>query len=184
MCALLRSIRAQPCQLIHHITNTVVQNDTANLTLAFDCSPIMSSSPEEAVELGEALSALVLNLGTLSPEQIAAFHAAGKAANRNNKPIIYDPVGIGATYFRRKANNGELFKRNHMSASLFFLDLFNAVHMSVIKGNAGEIGALLGSDEVKSRGVDSAGGVFKDPGYAVRSLARTESKPCLDEIFI
>lgn len=49
--------------------------------------------------------------------------------------------------------------------------------MTVIKGNAGEIGAISGLSEVQSRGVDSAGGSFRDPAGVVRELARRESKP-------
>ncbi|EGG09163.1 uncharacterized protein MELLADRAFT_104475 [Melampsora larici-populina 98AG31] len=49
-------------QLIHHITNTVVQNNCANLTLslrnltlALRCSPMMSSSIEEVEESVQAI---------------------------------------------------------------------------------------------------------------------------------
>lgn len=47
--------------------------------------------------------------------------------------------------------------------------------MSIIKGNAGEIGALYGSDEVKSLGVDSIGPGFKNPAEVVKELAQRES---------
>lgn len=40
---------------------------------------------------------------------------------------------------------------------------------------AGEIGALAGSSEVGSRGVDSVGSGFKNPATIVRDLARRES---------
>lgn len=57
-----------------------------------------------------------------------------------------------------------------------FLELLGNVHMSIIKGNAGEIGALAGSTEVRARGVDSVGSGFKDPAKIVRDLARRDSK--------
>lgn len=47
--------------------------------------------------------------------------------------------------------------------------------MRIIQGNAGEIGALSGLTEVKSRGVDSEGPGFRDPASVVKSLARRES---------
>lgn len=81
-------------------------NDCANLTLALGASPIMSASPEEADELSLVVSALLLNLGTLSVEQSSCHRTAGKAANRNKKPIIFDPVGVGATSFRFQAAQG------------------------------------------------------------------------------
>lgn len=78
--------------------------------------------------------------------------------------------------------------------------LLSEVHMSIIKGNAGEselarpfpggkkliifslfcltgeIGAIFGSEEVKARGVDSVGTGFKDPATIVEDLARRESE--------
>lgn len=53
--------------------------------------------------------------------------------------------------------------------------LLNACHVSIIKGNAGEIGALAGLSEVQSRGVDSVGKGFKDPATVVKTLAARES---------
>jgi thiamine-phosphate diphosphorylase/hydroxyethylthiazole kinase len=50
----------------------------------------------------------------------------------------------------------------------------NDVHLDIIKGNAGEIGRLAGSEEAKALGVDSVGS-FKDPGEVVKGLARKES---------
>lgn len=47
--------------------------------------------------------------------------------------------------------------------------------MAIIKGNAGEIGALSGSEEVKARGVDSVGDGFKNPIKVVKDLALRES---------
>lgn len=60
-------------------------------------------------------------------------------------------------------------------SSLAHADLLNACHVSIIKGNAGEIGALAGLSEVQSRGVDSVGKGFKDPATVVRTLAARES---------
>ncbi|GAA5966136.1 hypothetical protein JCM8115_003035 [Rhodotorula mucilaginosa] len=153
---LLRSEEKKP--LVHHITNTVVQNDCANLTLALAASPIMSTSPIEAPTLSKFISCLLLNLGTITEPVLEAQKIAGEAANEGRKPVVFDPVGVGATPYRKK------------SAS----DLLNACHVSIIKGNAGEIGALAGLSEVQSRGVDSVGKGFKDPATVVRTLAARE----------
>ncbi|KAL8283419.1 hypothetical protein RQP46_005829 [Phenoliferia psychrophenolica] len=180
-CSLLVKLRHGPNPLIHHITNDVVMNgtslklleppstirrltsaslspDTANLTLAFGGSPIMSGFALEAAEFSTHIAALVINLGTLSIPQCEAHMQAGLAAKRNGKPVIFDPVGVGATSFRRGITN----------------TLCSDVHMNIIKGNAAEIGALTGSLEVQTRGVDSVGPGFKDPSTIVRNLARRE----------
>ncbi|GAA6055605.1 hypothetical protein JCM3770_006721 [Rhodotorula araucariae] len=156
MLRVLRAGESKP--LVHHITNQVVMNDSANVTLAFHASPIMSASPDEAPHLSQLISCLLLNLGTITEAQIATQKVAGAAANRNDKPVVFDPVGVGATEYRKK------------SAS----DLLNACHVSIIKGNAGEIGALAGLSEVQVRGVDSVGRGFKDPATVVRTLAARE----------
>ena len=158
-CKLLRELRETEPRVCQNITNQVVMNDTANLTLAFSSSPIMSSSAEEAKDLSTILGALVLNMGTLTPAQVAGATVAGQAANRGGKPIVFDPVGVGASGFRKKT----------------MAQLMDDVHMTVLKGNAGEIGAIAGLTEVKSRGVDSSGPGFKDPATVVRDLARRES---------
>lgn len=159
-CRQLATLRSGPSPLIHHITNLVVQNDSANLTLALHASPICSGSAQEADELSQVIGALLINFGTISDQQIKAMLTAGTAANRNGKPIVFDPVGVGATTYRREGAQ----------------DMLNSVHFSIIKGNAGEIGALAGSDEVKARGVDSVGEGFQNPGKLVRDLARKESR--------
>ncbi|PRQ73460.1 thiamine biosynthetic bifunctional enzyme Thi4 [Rhodotorula toruloides] len=156
---LLRILKdGEKTPLVHHITNFVVMNDTANLTLAFGASPIMSASPDEAPHLSQLISCLLLNLGTITEAQLNAQKIAGAAANKNRKPVVFDPVGVGATEYRKK------------SAS----DLLNTCHVSIIKGNAGEIGALSGLSEVKARGVDSVGKGFKDPATVVKTLAARE----------
>ncbi|GAA6061137.1 hypothetical protein JCM10212_001737 [Sporobolomyces blumeae] len=156
---MVKSLKAgEKGPLVHHITNQVVMNDCANLTLALSGSPIMSSSPDEAPSLSKLISCLLLNLGTITEAQITTQKIAGEAANRNGKPVVFDPVGVGATAYRKQ------------SAS----NLLNACHVSIIKGNAGEIGALAGSSEVQARGVDSVGKGFKDPATIVKSLAGRE----------
>ncbi|KAK9898043.1 thiamine biosynthetic bifunctional enzyme Thi4 [Cystobasidium minutum MCA 4210] len=158
MSALFSQLRATEPAVCHNITNQVVMNDTANLTLAFSSSPIMSGSPEEMADLGKIIGALVLNMGTLNERQVQAATIAGQTANKLRKPVILDPVGVGASQYRKGTMS----------------QLMDDIHMTVIKGNAGEIGAISGLSEVQTRGVDSAGGTFKDPAAVVRELARRE----------
>lgn len=53
--------------LIHHITNWVTIYDCANITRAFGALPVMAHAREEAAEMAGIASALVLNIGTLTP---------------------------------------------------------------------------------------------------------------------
>ncbi|KAH8083795.1 Hydroxyethylthiazole kinase [Cristinia sonorae] len=142
--------------LVHQITNNVVTNQSANATLALGASPIMATSPEEMEDLSKAIGALLVNFGTI--KDLDGMLEAGRNANINRKPIVFDPVGVGATSFRRSSAN----------------ELLNTWQATVIKGNAGELAALANSSEVKARGVDSVGSGFANPAQFVRDLARAE----------
>jgi hydroxyethylthiazole kinase len=143
--------------LIHHITNWVVMNDTANATLALGALPVMAHAREEVEEMVGMAGALVLNPGTLFPDLVEAMVMAGKRANERKVPIVYDPVGVGATRYRN-----ETAER-----------LLKELHVDVIRGNSGEIGALAGAGGVV-KGVESVEGVA-DPHAVARELARRHS---------
>jgi len=139
--------------LVHHITNFVVMNDTANATLALGALPVMAHAKEEVAEMVGAAGALVLNPGTLSPEWVEAMLVAGKRANELGVPVVYDPVGVGATRLRNET--GERFLAE--------------LKLAVVRGNSGEVGHLAGAGgEVK--GVESVQGVA-DPVLVARNLA-------------
>jgi hydroxyethylthiazole kinase len=89
--------------LVHHITNFVSMNAVANITLCIGALPVMAHAKEEVEEMVDAASALVLNLGTLWPDQVDAMLMAGRRANQRNIPIVLDPVGAGATQLRTKS---------------------------------------------------------------------------------
>jgi hydroxyethylthiazole kinase len=140
--------------LIHHITNFVVMNDTANATLAIGALPVMAHAKEEVAEMVGAAGALVLNPGTLTPEWVEAMLIAGKRANELGVPIVYDPVGVGATKLRNETGQK-------------FLD---QLRLSVIRGNSGEVGALAGAGGTV-KGVESVEDV-KDPTAVAKMLAQ------------
>lgn len=143
--------------LVHHITNYVTVNDCANITLCAGGAPVMAHAPEEVEEMVALAGALVLNIGTLAPDQIEAMLRAGAAANRRKIPIVLDPVGVGATVLRTASARR----------------LLDNLEIRILKGNAGEIGVLAGAD-ARVRGVDSAGLAGDLPAIA-RDLARRES---------
>jgi hydroxyethylthiazole kinase len=140
--------------LIHHITNFVVMNDTANLTLALGALPVMAHAKEEVAEMVAAAGALVLNPGTLTPEWVESMLIAGRRANELAIPVIYDPVGVGATKLR--SETGQRF--------------LGTLHLAVVRGNSGEVGSLAGAGGLV-KGVESVEGV-KDPVQVARSLAQ------------
>ncbi|MDR3590340.1 MAG: hydroxyethylthiazole kinase [Negativicutes bacterium] len=139
--------------LVYNITNTVVTNFTANVLLAVGASPIMSEGEQEAEELAKIAGVLVLNIGTLHPRQVDYFLKAGQSANACGTPVVFDPVGAGATSYRN--TNADR--------------IIHDIKLALIRGNYGEISFLAGlSGRVK--GVDSLGGDLDTE--TVQGLAR------------
>ncbi|MCK9323515.1 MAG: hydroxyethylthiazole kinase [Candidatus Methanomethylophilaceae archaeon] len=140
--------------LVHQMTNYVTVNDCANITICAGGSPVMSDAKEDVEDMVSIASALVLNIGTLNSRTNESMILAGKTANELNIPVILDPVGVGATRFRTKTAE----------------DILDSVRISVIKGNAGEIGILAGSGGVV-KGVDSISG-SDNAEETVKALSR------------
>ena len=134
---ILSAVR-QKRPLVHFITNYVTVNDCANMTLALGGSPIMADELREVEQIVGHCSALVLNIGTLSERTVQSMLAAGKEANRLGRPVVFDPVGVGASRFR-----------NETAAMLL-----REVRFDVIKGNISEI-AYLAEGIGTTKGVDA-----------------------------
>lgn len=131
--------------LVHHITNYVTVNDCANMAICAGAAPVMADAMEEMADMVSIAGALVLNIGTLNDRLVGSMIAAGRRANELDIPVIVDPVGAGATKYRT-----ETVKR-----------LLEELDVAVLKGNAGEIATMAGSD-AKVVGVDSHG-ISGDP---------------------
>jgi hydroxyethylthiazole kinase len=157
LCEKIAQLREQIRQqkpLLHHITNFVVMNDTANVTLHIGGLPVMAHAREEVAEMVGAAGALVLNPGTLTPGWVESMLIAGRRANELGIPIILDPVGAGATSLRTESN----------------LRLLDELKIAVVRGNSGEIGALTGLGGVV-KGVEAVVEV-EQPEEVARALAR------------
>ncbi|MFO1421294.1 MAG: hydroxyethylthiazole kinase [Candidatus Competibacteraceae bacterium] len=142
--------------LVHNITNFVVMNNTANALLALGASPAMIHSSDEVEDFVAISQALVVNIGTLYSEQIAACKLAAMRAKAAGVPWILDPVGAGATPYRRAAA-GALAR----------------LAPSAIRGNGSEILALAQQTQAgQGRGVDSLDG-SETALEAARQLAAT-----------
>ncbi|RYP03479.1 hypothetical protein DL764_005120 [Monosporascus ibericus] len=160
---LVRAVAART-PLSHNMTNLVVQNLAANVALAVGASPIMANYGEEAADLARLGGALVVNMGTVTPEGLVNYLKALAAYNGAGRPVVYDPVGAGATAVRRAATK----------------TILGAGYIDVLKGNQSEIQACIAASGMsddqtaeaqQQRGVDSGpgeadatklGGVIRD----------------------
>lgn len=141
--------------LVLHYTNNVTITDCANTTLAIGASPLMSFSYEEVDDIVKVSSSVVINMGTMNSELLELFVLAGKSANKYNKPVILDPVGVFATKARTELVN----------------KLLNEVKFDVVRGNISEI-QFLGGLDVNGKGVDS----FDDGSDAIEIVREVAKK--------
>jgi hydroxyethylthiazole kinase len=157
LCERLEQVR-EAAPLVHHITNYVTANDCANATLAIGASPVMADDPAEAAEMAGIASALVVNIGTLNARTVESMIASGRAACERRIPIIFDPVGVGATAFR-----------NETAARLM-----RDIRPSVIRGNASEVLRLGGAD-IRTKGVDAGVSGIRDLAGTVSAIRHLRS---------
>ncbi|HLR18762.1 MAG TPA: hydroxyethylthiazole kinase [Staphylococcus sp.] len=124
--------------LIICYTNDVVKNFTANGLLSLGASPAMSEAPEEALDMLTHANALLINIGTLTKGREADVFKIAKTANELGTPIVFDPVAVGASQYRKE----------------FCKSFLSEIKVAVIKGNASEILTLIDSD-TQMKGTDS-----------------------------
>ena len=110
---------------------------TANILLALGASPLMAHAQEELADIIQLAQALVINIGTLDKTWLSSIEIAQQAALKRNIPIVFDPVGAGASSYRTTAALN-IIKRG----------------VNVIRGNASEIMALLDTS-ITTKGVES-----------------------------
>jgi hydroxyethylthiazole kinase len=134
---LLDRVRQQK-PVMHHLTNWVTIYDCAQVVKTLGASPVMAHAQEEVAEMAQIASALVLNIGTLTVDFVAAMKLAAQSANRKGIPVVLDVCGAGATAMRDRKS----------------LELLNEVRINVIKGNASEVARISG-ESVKTLGVDA-----------------------------
>jgi hydroxyethylthiazole kinase len=105
-------------------------------------SPVMAHAIGEVEEMVSHAGALVLNIGTLTEEWVAAMIAAGRKATEKKIPIVLDPVGSGATRLRTESAR----------------KILSQTRVSVLRGNASEILSLQ-DENSRTKGVDAVHGV-------------------------
>lgn len=146
--ARLTAVREQ-VPLVHNITNFVVMNNTANALLAVGASPAMVHSIDEVEDFVAISQALVVNIGTLYSEQVAACKLVVARAKSVGVPWVLDPVGAGATPYRQMvasalARLGPQVIRGNGSEILTLLRLLGLSAMRVGEGRG--VDSLHGSD--------------------------------------
>jgi hydroxyethylthiazole kinase len=150
---LLKAVRTRR-PVVHAITNWVTGGDVANALQALGARPVLAVSSEEAAEVTAQSDALLLNMGTPDRDRIEAMVRSGRRANELGKPVVFDPVGAGASRFREEACRR----------------ILEELRLTVIRGNRAEIGFLAGQGG-HLRGIDAVAGP-DDLAKAVRILSR------------
>ena len=123
---------------IHILNNYITAESVVNAVLSVGAVAIGGDALLECAQITERSDALVINTGTPAPSRLDVFLSSGKRANELDIPIVLDPVGAGATDFRR-----DMLKT-----------LLNEVHFSCIRGNASEIRALINILKISKKAVD------------------------------
>lgn len=126
---------------VHCLTNVVTMQDVANMLLASGGSAIMAQDEKEMEEITQISSETLLNMGVPSDEKIAAYIVAGKTANRLGHPVVFDPVGVGASNYRKSCAE----------------EILKNVNPDIIRCNQEEAKVLLELNrEIRSNGVESS----------------------------
>ncbi|MFY4814862.1 hydroxyethylthiazole kinase [Haloarcula sp. AONF1] len=146
---------AEESPLVNAVTNDVTVNDVAQTILHWGGLPVMSDDEREVGDMVAGAQACLLNMGTVSETGEATMLEAGESANDHGVPVVVDPVGVGATPTRNRVAER----------------LVTELDAAVVKGNYGEITALVG-DEAEVRGVESIG-EYSDIATTAVAVAQT-----------
>ena len=143
---------------VHCLTNPVSMQDVANILLAAGGSAIMAQNPAEVQEITAFCQVTLLNTGVPDGEKIRACILAGKKANELGHPVVLDPVGVGASTFRKEMLEW----------------LLTEVQPTVIRCNQEEACTLLHTRGGISGGVESAVTVGSEEQEQIaRAMAKT-----------
>lgn len=126
--------------VVHVLTNYVTVKDVVNIILASGAAAICADAPEEATDITSLCDGLLINLGTPSVSKAETMLLSGRRANEKGIPVMLDPVGAGASDFRRR----------------ILQNLLHGIRFTCVRGNMSEI-AALSHIAFTSRGVEDAG---------------------------
>lgn len=126
--------------LVHMIPNYVTAALCADGISAIGGRPLMAQAAEEVEEITGSACGLAVNLGQPSNEKYKACARGFETAGEKGIPAVLDPVGAGASGYRRDAA----------------ARLFSIPWSGVLKGNSSEIHTVL-TGSLAYTGVDSVG---------------------------
>lgn len=107
------------------LTNTVAQNITANMLLAFGAIPSMAIHVDEVAAMARGAGAILINIGTINAESELAIPKLLEVARDQAKPLVFDPVFVELSPLRQ-----------HVARDVLLLPNI------VLRGNATEMAAL------------------------------------------
>lgn len=126
---------AQSRPRVQCLTNTVAQNITANMLLAFGAIPSMAIHVDEVAAMAEGAGAILINIGTINAESELAIPKLLEVARDRGKPVVFDPVFVELSPLRR-----------HIAGQVLRLPDI------LVRGNATEM-AVLAFDLAAAQGV-------------------------------
>lgn len=126
---------AQSRPRVQCLTNTVAQNITANMLLAFGAVPSMAIHVDEVAAMAEGAGAILINIGTINAESELAIPKLLEVARDRGKPVVFDPVFVELSPLRR-----------HIAGQVLRLPDI------LVRGNATEM-AALSADLAAAKGV-------------------------------
>jgi hydroxyethylthiazole kinase len=98
--AVLARVQAQKPR-VQCLTNTVAQNITANMLLAFGAIPSMAIHVDEVAAMADGAGAILINIGTINAESELAIPKLLEVARDRGKPLIFDPVFVELSPLRQ-----------------------------------------------------------------------------------
>lgn len=125
--------------LIHMIPNGVTQSFCADGMAAIGARPVMATSPLEMEDIVSSANSLVVNMGQPDETKFVAAKVAISTANKKRIPVLFDPVGIGASKYRKENMN----------------ELIRLPFRGVIKGNYSEM-MTIAKNILDYNGVDNS----------------------------
>lgn len=140
---------------IHCISNIVSANLCANGIIAVGGFPIMAEDIDEVEEITAVCDGLNINLGTLHSKKVYSMILSAKVANGLHIPIVFDPVGVGASTFRMNTMN----------------KIFKNVDIDVVCGNISEIKSIY-YEKNYAMGVDANESDLEDSVESMVDLAK------------
>lgn len=124
--------------LVHMITNLVSMAACAQSVKALGASTIFAHDPGEALETAVSADAVVINIGTSVPGVGETLLQVARGCQRAGIPVVLDPVGAGATTYRRRLTRA----------------LMATGAITVVSGNAAEVASICGIGAM-TRGADA-----------------------------